>query len=50
MKKNTTTVKKHEGGPTPPTKPKTKEEMDAFRAAQLETKGSDKRETERINK
>ena len=31
------------------TKPKNKEEMDAFRTAQLETKGSDERETERIN-
>jgi len=49
-KKNTITVKKGGGGPTPPTKPKTKEEIDAFRAAQLETKGSDERETEKINK
>jgi len=31
------------------TKPKTKKEMDSFRAAQLETKGSDDRETKRIN-
>ena len=31
------------------TKPKTKEAMASFRAAQLETKGSDERETKRIN-
>ena len=31
------------------TKPKTKEGMDAFIAGQLETEGSDERETERIN-
>ena len=36
-------------GPSKITKPKTKEEMASFRAAQLETKGSDERETERIN-
>jgi hypothetical protein len=30
-------------------KPKSKKAMDAFIAAQLQTKGSDERETERIN-
>ena len=41
--------KEYEGGPSRITKPKTKEEMDAFRAAQLEDEGFDERETERIN-
>jgi len=31
-------------------KPKTKEAMDSFIAAQLQTKGTNKRETKRINK
>jgi len=46
-KKNTIRAKK--GGPSKITKPKTKEELDAFRAAQLQTEGSDERETKRIN-